>query len=75
MRNKKWSLETKHGLPESVVEGKFMFWIRTLICRGQKNKILSKKEQKMQNQTFGVCFFREIIKYIQVGIFDQKYLF
>ena len=43
MRNKKRSLEAKNRLREIFVEGKLMVLIRTLICRGQKNQILSKK--------------------------------
>ena len=46
VRNKNWSLGSKNGLPEFFVEGKWIFWIRTLICRGQKYKILSKNCQK-----------------------------
>ena len=47
-KNEKWSLEAKNGLPEFLVEAKLMFWMRTLLCRGQKYEMLSKIVKKCQ---------------------------
>ena len=46
VRNKNWSLGSKSRLPEFFVEAKWIFWIRTLICRGQKYQMLSKNGRK-----------------------------
>ena len=54
MKIKTWSLDATNGLPEIFVEGKWMFRIRTLICRGQKNQILQEDDRKLQKQK--ICF-------------------
>ena len=57
MKNKKWSLEAKNGLRELVVEWKWIFWIRTLIWKGQKWDI-SEKLPKMAKNIFWDCLVK-----------------
>ena len=49
----------KTGFQIFFVEGKFMFWIGTKICRGQKFKILAKKAEHGQKD---FLFFSENCK-------------
>ena len=63
---KNWSLGPKIVLPECIVEATLMFWRRTLICRGQKQNILSKNGQKWRKTFFKIfrIFYKNHINHI-----------
>ena len=62
LEHEEWSLEPKNGLPEFFVEAKLMFWIQTLICRGQRYQILSKNCQKWLAQVENSIITNKSIK-------------